>query len=269
MKEVNISVEGPAVIIRHIELPKMKEDELKKAIKFEAEKYIPYGVKDVVLDCQILRELKNGMAVLLVAVKKDFINNRIKLVQKAGLRPWVVDVDSFALINAFSLNYPQKKGTIALLNVGASMTHVNILKDGTLSFTRNNALGGNEITKLISERLNIKKEEAETLKRKPADKKDELFEISSTVFKELTNEIKSSFDYYESQYEEGVSEIYISGGVAQCEEFKNFLSQNLEINIQSWDPLKNINISSKFSKEQLKGMSYFLPVAIGLALRKI
>ncbi|MCK4518508.1 MAG: type IV pilus assembly protein PilM, partial [Candidatus Omnitrophica bacterium] len=134
MKEVNISIEGPSVIIRNIEFPKMSRDELKRAIKFEAEKYIPYKVSEVVLDCEILKESENNMTVLLAAAKKDFVYTKINFIRKAGLEPWIVDIGSFALINAFNLNAPRKEKTIALINVGDRITNVNIVNDGVLVF---------------------------------------------------------------------------------------------------------------------------------------
>lgn len=269
IKEVNISVDGPSVAIRNIDLPKMKREEVKKAIKFEAEKYIPYNIKEVFLDCQILKEENNNMVVLLVAAKKELVDEKIKMVQLAGLNPWIVDVDSFALINAFNLNYPEEKNITALINIGYLNTSVNILKEGLLIFTRNIALGDNRITKMLGEKLNIKAKEAEEIKRDPKEKKDLLLEVFNTVFKELSNEIKSSFDYYESQYEEGIAKIYISGGPAKARETKDFLSRDLEIDIKLWEFLKNISLSSNLSKERLSDASCFLPVALGLALRKM
>lgn len=269
IKEVNISVEGPSVIIRNIEMPKMTEDELKNAIKFEAEKYIPYNINEVILDCQKQKETGNTMQVLLAASKKEIIDKRINILKKAGLVPWVIDVDSFALINAFNLNYPDKEATKALINLGDKTTNISILKDGLLHFTRNIALGGSNVTTLISEGLGVDYAKAEELKKNPQDKKDQVAQFSNKLYQELVNEIKSSFDYYESQYEEGVSQIYVTGGMIYSQSLNDFFKENLELKVQTWDPLNKIKKSGKVSAERLEGLRHYLPVAVGLALRKL
>ncbi len=269
MKEVNISIEGPSVIIRNIEFPKMSPDELKKAIKFEAEKYIPYKVSEVVLDCEILKESEHNMTVLLAAAKKDFIYTKINFIRKAGLEPWIVDIDSCALINAFNLNVLQEGKTIALVNVGDRITNVNIINDGVLIFTRNIALGGYQATMAISGELSIDEKEAELLKHGQGEKREDVANTCQNTFKELSAEIKSSFDYYENQYEQAAEGVYISGGVAESEEFKKYLSESLGLEVQRWNPFKNINLSSRISKEELERISCFAPIAVGLALRKV
>ncbi len=268
-KEVNVSIEGPSVIIRNIQLPKMSKADLKNAIKFEAEKYIPYSINEVLMDCQIISEAQNNMGVLLVAAKKDAVNDKIQLVQKAGLRPWVVDIDSFALINAFNLKNEDSDKTIALLNIGNEATSVNIICGNLFKFTRNIPVGGKRVTEVIAENFKIDLTQAEELKKNPGDRKQELNEICLNAMREMAIEIKSSFDYYENQHEEGVSKIFISGGVAINESMANFLSENMDLEVNRWSVFDKVGVVSKSLKETLTPIQDYLVVATGLALRKL
>ncbi|MDP8261074.1 MAG: type IV pilus assembly protein PilM [Candidatus Kappaea frigidicola] len=268
-KEVNISIEGPSVIIRNIQLPKMSEADLKNAIKYEAEKYIPYNVNEVIVDCQIISEAENNMGVLLVAAKKDSINDKIQLVQKAGLCPWVVDIDSFALINAFNLNNDESEKTIALLNIGSEATSVNIIRGDLLNFTRNIPVGGKRVTEVLAENFKVDLTQAEELKKNPGDKKEAVDEICLNAMREMAIEIKSSFDYYESQYEEGVTKIYISGGVAINENMANFLSENMDLEVKRWSILDRLILGNKSLGDKISPIRDYFAVATGLALRKL
>jgi type IV pilus assembly protein PilM len=268
-KEVNISIEGPSVIIRSIQLPKMSEAELKNAIKYEAEKYIPYNINEVLVDCHIVSQAQNNMSVLLVAAKKDVINDKINLVQKAGLQPWVVDIDSFALINIFNLKNDESDKTIALLNIGSEATSVNIIKGNLLNFTRNIPVGGKRVTEVIAEHFNIDLSHAEELKKNPQDKKQQVDEVCLNAMREMAIEIKSSFDYYESQYEEGVSRIFISGGVAINEYMASFLSETMDLDVKRWSVFDKVEVANKSLRESLSPIQDYLAVATGLALRKL
>jgi type IV pilus assembly protein PilM len=267
-KEVNISIEGPSVVIRNIQLPKMNEADLKNAIKYEAEKYIPYSIDEVIVDCQITSESENNMGVLLVAAKKETIDAKVQLVQKAGLQPWVVDIDSFALINAFNLKNDEKEKTIALLNIGSEATSVNIIRGDLLNFTRNIPVGGKRVTEILAENFSVDLAKAEELKKNPGDKKEAVEEICLNAMREMAIEIKSSFDYYESQYEEGVTQIFISGGVAINENMANFLAENMDLKVKRWSILDRIALGNKTLKEKIATIQDYLPVAAGLALRK-
>ncbi len=268
-KEVNISIEGPSVIIRNIQLPKMSEADLKNAIKYEVEKYIPYNVNEVIVDCQIISEAENNMGVLLVAAKKDSINDKIQLVQKAGLCPWVVDIDSLALINAFNLNNEEKDKTIALLNIGSEATSVNIIRGDLLNFTRNIPVGGKRVTEVLAENFKVDLALAEELKRNPGDKKEAVDKLCLNAMREMAIEIKSSFDYYESQYEEGVTEIFISGGVAIDENMANFLSENMDLEVKRWSVLDRLILGNKSLGDKISPIRDYFAVATGLALRKL
>ncbi len=168
-KEVAIGVSGHSVIIKKISMPRMTQEELEESIQWEAEQYIPFDVKDVNIDTQILNPDANDatgqMDVLLVAAKKDMINDYTTVVSEAGLHPAVVDVDAFAVQNVFGANYdvPENQ-TIVLINAGASVVNINIVANGMTVFTRDVTIGGNQFTEEIQKQLNVSYEEAEALK---------------------------------------------------------------------------------------------------------
>src|SRR5512141_2164505 len=145
--EVAIGVRGHSVIIKKISLPRMSQDELDDSIQWEAEQYIPFDVKDVNIDTQILTpqgDAAGQMDVLLVAAKKDMINDYTSVCAEAGLAAAVVDVDAFAVQNAYETSYEHSPGeTVVLINVGAAVTNINILADGNTTFTRDVTMGGN------------------------------------------------------------------------------------------------------------------------------
>src|ERR671934_50446 len=169
-REAAIGVSGHSVIIKKISMPKMTHEELEESIQWEAEQYIPFDVKDVNIDVQILTpaEVDTGtgqMDVLLVAAKKDMINDYTSVVSEAGLTPVVVDVDAFAVQNSFEVNYELPKNeTIVLVNAGASVCNINVLANGLTTFTRDVTMGGNAFTEEIQKQLNISYDEAEALK---------------------------------------------------------------------------------------------------------
>src|SRR3954464_969512 len=154
-REAALGVSGQSVIIKKISMPRMTQEELEESIQWEAEQYIPFDVKDVNIDTQILaaagEENPAGqMDVLLVAAKKDMINDYTTVVSEAGLLPVVVDVDAFAVQNMFSANYdPSPNETVVLINAGASVVNINILALGHTVFTRDVTIGGNQFTEEI------------------------------------------------------------------------------------------------------------------------
>jgi type IV pilus assembly protein PilM len=159
-REVAIGVSGHSVIIKKIAMPRMSQEELEESIQWEAEQYIPFDVKDVNIDTQILAQEANDatgqMDVLLVAAKKDMINDYTTVVSEAGLSPVVVDVDAFAVQNMFDVNYEAPTSdTVVLINAGASVININIVSRGVTTFTRDVTIGGNQFTEEIQKQLNV------------------------------------------------------------------------------------------------------------------
>lgn len=273
--KMNISLSGSSIIIRYVSFPKMNSDELRQSLKFEAQKYIPFSIEEVNLDSYILRENlpDNKMLVMLAAAKKELINKRLEVIKGAGMKINIIDIDSLALINAFNFNYFQdnslKTKTIALLNIGAVLSNINILENGMPGLSRDIQIGSNNFTQKIQDLLGIDYKSAEEIKLKPCEEK--LAKVSSAVESVLSNlarEIRVSFDYYESQSTSSVAKIFLSGGGSRFLGLKDMLANLLGIEVEYWDPLAKINISADIDSQKTKSISGQLAVAVGLALRK-
>lgn len=267
---VNTSISGPSTIVRVIEMPKMTGNELKSAVKFEAEKYMPYKLDEVVTDCVNIEDLDNSkIRVLLVAAKKSTVGERIELLSEAGLTLGIVDIDSFAVMNAF-LNSQREKNkdtTYALINIGAKTTNINIIRGEKTYLVRDIQIAGNDVTQAIADRLNIEKGKAETLKINPADLKNEIEPIVKSIFYNLSNEIRLSFDFYENHYGKNVQKVYISGGSSGLEGISTLLKDIFIGDVISWDPFNGIEISEKVDTAALKPIRSSFAVAVGLGLR--
>src|SRR6266542_3367728 len=207
VREVAIGVRGHSVIIKKISLPRMSQEELDESIQWEAEQYIPFDVKDVNIDTQILTpagDAAGQMDVLLVAAKKDMINDYTSVCAEAGLAASVVDVDAFAVQNAYEASYELPPGeTMVLINVGAAVTNINILADGVTTFTRDITMGGNAFTEEIQKQLNISYDEAEALKVGGQGESDavvphEVERVIQGVADQMGAEIQRSLDFFAS-----------------------------------------------------------------------
>ncbi len=268
-RRVNICMGGEPVIVRLITMPKMNPEELKSSLKFEAEKYIPFNIEEVQVQAQILKDnLKdNKMQVLVAAAKKKNIEALINLVSGAGIKPKIIDVDSFALYNAYEVNHKELRETQLLLNMGAKVTNIDILEDGLLNFSRDVFIGGDTFTQQLMKTFGIGEAEAEVLKKEPKDKKDEVSESLKPAFFNLKNEVSSSIDYFESQSEKKIRKIGLSGGSAYLAGLSDFFEENFEIEVEAWDPLAAIENEPSVDVEKLNKIKSQFAISVGLALR--
>jgi len=275
-KDAACSVSGNAVIIRKISLPAMPQDELEDQIQWEAEQYIPFDINDVNMDFQILASDENDpskMNVLLVASKKDIINDYLSVFNETGLRLTVVDVDAFAVQNAFELNYEVPPGeVIALINIGASVMNMNILKDGASLFTRDVQMGGNLFTEELQKQFGISSEEAEQLKiTGNAPDPERYRETISRVNETLALEMRRSLDFYNSTAgDERIARIYLSGGCSKTAMLTDVVSQRLGIPAEILNPFQKIAYNEKdFDTDYLMEIGPLATVAMGLATRRL
>ena len=274
-KEVVLSVSGSSVIIKRISIADMTDEELAESIKWEAEQYIPFSIDDVNVDFQKLGPgAAEGQAdVLLVAVKKDKINDYVNLVKDAGIEPVVVDVDAFALANMCELNYEVETGITALLNIGASVMNINILRDGVSIFTRDITVGGNRYTEALQRDAGLSYEDAERVKRGESAAgvdQEQLAGIMAAVTEDIVGEIQRSFDFFRSTTgSDRVSRVLISGGCAKIAQFTKLLSERLEIPVDIINPFKNIKVDPKhFDAKFISETAPLAAVAVGLAMRR-
>lgn len=280
-REVAIGVSGHSVIIKKISMPRMTQEELEESIQWEAEQYIPFDVKDVNIDTQILNPDANDatgqMDVLLVAAKKDMINDYTTVVSEAGLQPVVVDVDAFAVQNMFDVNYEAPPSeTVVLINAGASVVNINIVANGTTTFTRDVTIGGNQFTEEIQKQLNVSYEEAEALKcgggRHDADAvvPQEVERVISGVAEQVAGEIQRSLDFYAGTAPDAnFAKVFLSGGTAKIPALFKTIEQRVGVPVEIMNPFKNIEIDNrKFDPAFIMDVAPMAAVAVGLALRR-
>ncbi|MGZ5959151.1 MAG: type IV pilus assembly protein PilM [Myxococcaceae bacterium] len=279
VKDVAIGVRGHSVIIKKISLPRMTQEELDESIQWEAEQYIPFDVKDVNIDTQILTregDAAGQMDVLLVAAKKDMINDYTSVCTEAGLTAAVVDVDAFAVQNAFEANYEQPAGQpVVLINVGAAVSNINIVLDGNATFTRDITLGGNAFTEEIQKQLNISYDEAEALKVGGQGESDavvpqEVERVIQGVADQMGGEIQRSLDFYASTSPAGsIGRVYLSGGTARIPALFKVIEARAGVPVEVLNPFKNIEIDNrKFDPAVILAAAPSAAVAVGLALRR-
>ncbi len=279
-RRVVTSVSGRSVIVRYITLPLMNDEELKGALRYEADKYIPFEIDEVSIDGQKLEDVESSasgeqeMRVLLCAVKKDLIQDHINMIQETGLTPLAIDVDAFALGNAFELrnqNSPRvddEDKIVALVDVGSVKTNINILRGNTSYFSREVYLAGDELTEGVARQLHLDDHEAEELKRNPGDRESEICEAIAPTLDDLANEIHLSFDYFENQFDREVGEVLISGGCAQTPGLQETFERVFDRQVLSWDPTENLELKGdRIDIEDLKSYAGQLPIAVGLGAR--
>ncbi len=275
IKRVNISVSGQQAITRYIEFPRMSLDELKQSLKFEAQKHIPFPIAEVNLDASILRSdlPDNKMKVLLAAVKKDSLSQRLKLLAGLDLEVGIVDVDSLALMNAFEFNYSQeeniKNKTLALLNIGSVTSNLNIMDSGYPALSRDINLGGNNFTQKVADAFGVDFKAAEGIKiGQDKLKAEKAATAIEPILAKLAQEVRTSFDYYESRSVTSVEKIFLSGGGSLFPGVKDLLSSLIGLEVANWDPFKKITLAESIDSAKLKALSSQLAVAMGLALRQ-
>jgi type IV pilus assembly protein PilM len=277
-KEVAIGVGGHSVIIKKISLPRMTQEELDESIQWEAEQYIPFDIKDVNIDTQILTpegDAAGQMDVLLVAAKKDMINDYTSVCAEAGLLPTVVDIHAFAVQNAFEMNYDlNPSDTVVLINVGASVSNINILANGSTTFTRDITMGGNAFTEEIQKQLNVSYDEAEALKIGGQGDTDavipqEVERVLQGVAEQMAGEIQRSLDFFAATAADAhLSKVFLSGGTAKIPALFKVLEQRTGVPVEILNPFAKVEIDDrKFDPNMIIHAAPGAAVAVGLALR--
>ena len=272
-KNVATSVSGHSVIVKRITVGAGTEEELAAAIPYEAQQHIPFDMSDVNLSYQPLGPAPNGMEVMLVAVKREKILNHTNVLSQAGKTPIVVDIDAFALQNAFEMNYePPPDTTVALLNIGASIMNINIIRGGVPLFTRDVSVGGNQYTDTLQKELELSFEDAEKLKQgqempnvSPEARAAHIRSVSDI----LLLEIQKTLDFFrQSTATENIQQIYVAGGTARIEGLVDLLKEEFNIPVEIMNPFLRISVDpAKFDTAYIHEIGPRMTVAVGLALR--
>jgi type IV pilus assembly protein PilM len=269
------AISGSSVIVKKITLPAEMKDDLEESIQWEAEQYIPFDISDVNLDYQVVGSTLDGtrIEVILVAAKREKIADQTSVISMSGYLPTVVDIDSFALQNAYEVNYEPQPGVVAaLLNVGSSVMNINIVRGNEFLFTRDIAMGGNHYNEFLQKELNISFEEAENYKRNGAPSPDVQKRTVATlasVSEILVLEVQKTLDYFKTTSRmEDIREIYISGGACRTAGFQSCLQEKFQIPVSFLNPFKRIKTNDKtLAASTVDATASDFAVAVGLALR--
>jgi type IV pilus assembly protein PilM len=276
-KEVCASLSGNAVIVKKITLPVMTENELSESIYWEAEQYIPFDIQDVNLDYQILdpgtgANARGSMDVLLVAAKKEKITDYTNVITQSGRTPIIVDVDAFALQNAYEVNYGLDAGrVVVLLNAGASAININILQGDQSVFTRDISMGGNAYTEAVQKELDLPFEAAEQLKKGiPVD--GATFEEAQPVLRAVTEnvllEIQKTFDFFKATASsDQIDRIMLSGGASRVDGFREMVQERFNAPVEEFDPFRTVTWDAKKLGGDSAELAATAAVAVGLAMR--
>jgi len=275
-RDVALGVSGQSVIIRKISVPLMTPAELEEQIQWEAEQHIPFDIKDVQIDYEVLRRRPEAgqMDLLLVAAKRDEINDYAELAREAKLKPLCVDIDAFCLQNVFELTYGiDPNATIALLNVGASLTSLNIVSRGVSAFTRDIANGGGSFTEEIQKQLGVSREQAEAYKMGGTSTEPvpaQVQQVLAQVADGLAGEIQRSLDFFlATSGESEISRIYLAGGGAALPSLASAIERRARVPVERFNPMTKVGVEGKDVNPQFaQTHGEQLAVALGLALRK-
>lgn len=285
-KNVVTSVSGQAVVVRYITMPHMSDAELAQAIRFESDKYLPFDTDEVQIDCQRLVRTPPShadgastgdepMGVVLAACRTAVVEEQIGEITRHGLVPVAVDVDVFALANAWELcglsdvDFADNEGhAIALADIGASGTSINVICEGETCFSREIGIGGQDMTQAIARRLGVELPEAEVIKRESEGREAEVGRAVSPVLEDLVGELQLSLDYVENREGLRVEEILLSGGAVLAPGAVGFIEQATGRPARTWNPLEGLRVATeRVDVERLEACATSLAVSIGLAAR--
>jgi type IV pilus assembly protein PilM len=268
-KEVAISLSGHSVIIKKVQLPTTTAEELEESIQWEVEQYIPFDIKDVKIDFQVIGPLKDDptkMDVLLVAAKTDLINDYMSVVKDAGLVPRIVDIDSLAAGNAFELTHPVSDDQVPMVvNVGASFMNINILHV---------PMGGGMYTTEIQKQVAVSFETAEeykTGKKDPGERSEKVTEIMKVVSSLLATEAQRSCNFFSATYPDRlVTKVYLTGGASRSAFLKEMLVEKIGVDVEIFDPFEGLTVDEKaVDPSVVAQLNTSATVSIGLALRNL
>ena len=277
-KTVCTGMFGGAVIVKKISMPRIDPKLISEQIQWEAEQYIPFDLSEVNLDYHLLRsDDRNAetMDLLLVAAKHDYIIRYFEAIEIAGLKCSIIDVNGFSLANCFEINYGIKNNeTIALINIGAGVTNLVVIENGSVVFCRDIPIGGSVYNMEISRELAVSQQEAEDLKigfSQEDSSPDELKNVVSATNDMICEEVKDSFNFYkQSKSGSDVSSIFLSGGSVKVPNLVEAIAEATGISCQLMNPLQNIAYNPKnFSDDFLAEITPFLPCVLGMGARRV
>ncbi len=273
-KKVGFSISGYSVIVKKVNLAVMGEKELEDYIMQEAEQYIPFDISDVYLDFQDLKtntEKNDRTDVMLVAAKKEIVDDYLEMLKSINLQPAIVDVDGFALENTYETVY-EKSENVALVDIGASKMNINILSEGISVVARDIVVGSRQLTEQIQGAFDLEYEEAEALKlgQTPAeDRQEEMEDIFSSTCTQWVLEIKKAIDLYHSNNpDKPLTRLVLSGGGCKVVGLSDFLESETSIPVEIFNPFSNMNYNKKkIDAGYIERIGPEMAIASGIAIR--
>lgn len=269
-KNVVCAVGGRDVIVKPIQMDRMKESDAREVIRWEAEQHVPFDMENVELDFQILDPDGEGlqMNVLLVAAKRELVENRISLLADAGITPQIIDVDAFALHNAFELNYPDEMGgMIGLLNIGHEVTNINILQDGVPVLTRELAIGTRRFREDLQRERGLSAEDADKLLQSP-QRDPQLDPYVESRGEEMAVGIERAAAFLSQSSRGSMTKMFMSGGGSRIPGIGEVLADRLRIPVEQANPVKNVRVrEGVFESLPMDEVVPLLMLPVGLALR--
>lgn len=273
-KRVGLSISGYSVIVKKINIEMSSEEELAESLSEEAEQYIPFDINEVYLDFQVIRAGRDEFErseVMLVAAKKEVIDDYLAMLQKQKLSPVLVDVDGFALENMWATASGSDEN-VALIDIGASKMNINIIADGASVFARDIVVGSEELTDEIANVLEIEFEEAEEIKiglAEAGEHQEELEDLFTQTCTRWILEIKKAIDLYTANNpEKPLASIILSGGGSKIRGLKRYIAEETGIEVIAFNPFSGMEMNNKkFDQEYLEAIAPEMVIAAGLAIR--
>lgn len=267
-RKVNISVSGPNVIVRYIILPVMQEQDLKKSLDFELERYIPFKRQTAVIDYRIVATLSNNqMVVLIIAVEERFVEEKVKIIRAAGLEPQSVNIDAFALMETFNASESGAKGVSAVLDIGYHSSKLVVFESDKPYFSRDIEVGEREIFQLLAEKLALDQAAARELCYDADEQKiKEVSEAVSAPLSSLLSELSLSFEYCERDLEKKVQQLYVTGGGSKIKSLLDMIKSMPELKLSIWNPVQDFTVMPAQGASGSADEQLLLGVGTGLAL---
>ncbi len=274
-KKAGFSISGYSVILKRINLTVMSDQDLDNHIYSEAEQYIPFDVSEVYLDYQNISNVstKEGqLDIMLVAARKEVVDSYLDILQEAGLKTVLVDVDAFALENSYEIN-STPEDNVVLVDIGASTMNINIVSEGTSLYARDASIGSSLISEQIQERCGVNLEDAESIKigvkAPPEGSEGDVQEIFADVSREWLKEIQKAIDFHGTNHpDSSLNKIVLSGGGSKIEELDTFFNKETGLPVEYFDPFAKIQFDDKkIDPEYLKVVGPEMAIAMGMASR--
>ncbi len=272
--KVGISISGYSVIVKKVNLEVMDQEELADYIRSEAEQYIPFDIDEVYLDFQDLktsRENGERTDVMLVAAKKDVIDDYLDMLQEQKLKPVLVDVDGFALENIWETATGSTEN-VALIDIGASKMNINILSDGASVLARDVVVGSDQLTEQLANSLDVDFDEAEKIKLgllPVEERQQEVEEIFNQTCTQWVLEMKKAIDLYMANHpDKPLSRLVVSGGGSKVTGLLSFIEQETGLDVISFNPFQDMNFNrKKIDPDYIEAIAPEMAIAAGLAIR--